>query len=482
MPATDRAVPQDVERLLLSPLKEDRRRGILEVLHRQIKPGISTLERIAVSDRENDLRILAYKAAKLMREQFLERPTPIADPSAEDPVVDLSDPTPSRRQHAVVALGKRACPELLPRLVSLALGESDPMVKASLAKSMAHCTDLGHREQVLGLLSRSFLRDPDPRVRMGALEALGIMDGREVAGKVLYSLSDEDLSCRALAVEIVKKWGLETLLTAARSMLLESQVKARKSAIDALALFPKPEVVGLLSWALSDPSPALVERASNALLKMAENGQPAAIDVVNQYRSRGKPVSSEAPSSSSPVPSIEDPLESAAPLYRLQEIRRITQSRDLKRVPDLVSRLSRERDDFVISALINAFGQLGTATALDAIKPFLTAFDNRVRANAVESIGRLGSTEDRIRLVRFFKDRSNRVKANAVIATFGMPGVDVKPVLVEMLSSDDVWMRKSALYAIHTLNDSELMRLLNPSEMPRHGRGLPGSDTRPKEK
>jgi HEAT repeat protein len=288
------------------------------------------------------------------------------------------------------------------------------------------------------------------------------MDGREAAEAVLERLSDGDRGCRVAAGELVRQWGLETLLTAGRSLLLRPSTRARLTAVTALALFPRPEVVGLLEWALCDPEPDVAALARQTLQKMVEMGQRGAGEALDRAAEQA-PLIALASTTPTDMPPA-DPLDSPAPFWRINEIIRITKVDDRTRISDLLDRLPRERDPFVTATLVNALARLEARQAVPFLRSYLVSGDSRVRANTVEAVGRLGTPEDRALLIRFFKDANNRVRANAVVACHGLPGVDVRPVLVEMLASEDVWMRKSALYAIRALGDPELARLLNPSE------------------
>jgi HEAT repeat protein len=520
----EKELAPDLLKLLESPAKEQRKRGIGEVLTRRLREGLPVLDRIAVSDRENDLRYMAHKAARLLREELLERvaaaeggaAAPPAGPAGGDPaaaasatgaaaaggeplalsdervaalVQALKDPLATARQHAVVALGRRGANDVVPRLIELAAREADPDVKASAARALGQCADAGSRSGIATLLDATLLRAPDPRVRIAALEGIAAMDARECAAGVIERLRDEDERVQDLARRQVERWGAQVALTTARSMLLTVRVDARKAAVHALMLSGEPSVVPMLAWALGDPVPAVAAGARMGLEMLASQGVDAAAAAL--ARAAAAADAAEVPPAATGLDAERsagesgggsrlapgDPLRNPEPARRLEEIRNVLDREDIARGPALLAALAHERDLFVLSALVNALGRLKHVQALPSLVPLLASTDARVRANAVEVIGWLGQPEDLERLEPLLADADNRVRANAIVACHVLPGVNLGPALNEMLSSPDPAMRKSAVYAIRTIGDPRLVRLIKDarrsSQNPLTDPGLP---------
>src|SRR5205807_1569494 len=115
--------------------------------------------RPGLRDRKAGVRQAAAHAAGLNR-----------DPAARDRLCALvaSDAPPVARE-AATALGRLRRAEAVPALLRRLRGTDDRFLQHSLVFALIEIAD---REG-----TRRGLRDPDPRVRRGALVALGQMDG-----------------------------------------------------------------------------------------------------------------------------------------------------------------------------------------------------------------------------------------------------------------------------------------------------------------
>jgi HEAT repeat protein len=109
----------------------------------------------------------------------------------------------------------------------------------------------------------------------------------------------------------------------------------------------------------------------------------------------------------------------------------------------------------------SATAALGVASdnqaTVDSLKAAMEYPDDRVRANAVESLSQMGRAgEARDLLLTMAKGRGNRSRANALKALMEMPAVDALPAMVSMLMDPDPRHRISALWVVERL---ELARL-----------------------
>jgi HEAT repeat protein len=134
-------------------------------------------------------------------------------------------------------------------------------------------------------------------------------------------------------------------------------------------------------------------------------------------------------------------------------------------LPEIVNLIKKEKDTFVISKLIIAIGILGNNNYIGTIEKYLKAEDFRIRANAIEALGYIGGSEILPLLLSCLEDSDNRVKANAVkeLKKFGID--IITRTLDQMVSSNQVWMRDSAVNALNEICTERflphLIKLLN---------------------
>ncbi len=122
----------------------------------------------------------------------------------------------------------------------------------------------------------------------------------------------------------------------------------------------------------------------------------------------------------------------------------------------LLANLEALDDPVRLATSIAELAEVGEAGDLEQLAPHLQSDDDRIRANAVETVGRLG-TPSRVNtlVLPLMRDPNNRVRANAikVVGLINFP--NVHDSLRQMLASPHVRMRESAVYAICELKPSK---------------------------
>jgi HEAT repeat protein len=109
----------------------------------------------------------------------------------------------------------------------------------------------------------------------------------------------------------------------------------------------------------------------------------------------------------------------------------------------LVAFYLKERNERKRSAIITALGAIGDLTSVPTLSKALRDTDDRVKANAIESLARLGlPAEKALGLIQpFLKHPNNRVRGNAMIAAAGFGNIDLAPTMRSMLEDPDKWIR-----------------------------------------
>jgi len=129
---------------------------------------------------------------------------------------------------------------------------------------------------------------------------------------------------------------------------------------------------------------------------------------------------------------------------------------------ELVAELRSQTDPGKIASVLTSLRQLKDPNVLPDVEVFLNHSDARVRANAVEVYEDAGDFRTISLLLPMLKDENNRVRSNAAkaLGRYGIP--EVTHCLEEMIRSDQVRMRESALYAITCLKDLKVFPLMAP--------------------
>jgi putative membrane-bound dehydrogenase-like protein len=149
-------------------------------------PAARAAVRSALGDRAMAVRLTAATVAGLLRDRD-------AAPRLMERV--RSDPVPAVRRQAASALGRLGTAAAVPALLDGLRGEADRFLEHALLYALIV---IGDRQATL-----PGLRDPDPRVRRGALIALDQMEGGGLAlEQVVPLLSDPDAACQQAALRV----------------------------------------------------------------------------------------------------------------------------------------------------------------------------------------------------------------------------------------------------------------------------------------
>ena len=443
----------DILRALDSPDEENRRRALFLAAERRDERALPRLQRMAVEDPSLEVRYYARKALLYFQQVVGVRRGGGGDGVGELEG-DLSSSDPRIRNEAVQALARLGGDAACRRAVDMVEGEADPFVRATLAVSLGI---LGGPGEISAL--DALLQDSDPRVRANAIEGLMHIGGGEVPARVVPYLKDADNRVKVNAYTALGKFKKLDLLKALGEMLTSDKAWRRDAAAYALVKMEIPESVPLLEYALGDDYIGIRLKARNGLVLLARRDVTQAIQVLERLAGRR------------PAPEaylcldmlrlrerVEKPRDEEE--GRLALIRRIVEAQDREKISMLLRQLTRESRPRVLATLLTAVGNLGSAEALPALRPFLDNEDRRIRANAVEAWGMLGADAEVGVLEPFRQDPDNRVRANAVVA-LGRRDRDVRADLEAMADAEGETMRLSAVYALVELGKPEAVPLLS---------------------
>lgn len=140
---------------------------------------------------------------------------------------------------------------------------------------------------------------------------------------------------------------------------------------------------------------------------------------------------------------------------------KIIQETDVELDSVLIERvLNKEKDVIVKSGLVKVFARNSGASGINTLKRCLADADPRVRANTIEVIEeqKLGGCDTII--VSLLNDSENRVKVNAAKYLIKNGYIKAFYTLQNMLTSQEVWLRDSVIFALGEIGDRNCLTLL----------------------
>jgi HEAT repeat protein len=344
-------------------------------------------------------------------------------------VPSLSHPDGAVRSAAVEAAAACARPDERRGLLTAALSDPDPSVRARAAV-------LGERYDVLEAMAAS------PQATWRAVAVAGLGDLGRAAG-VVVALADPDDRVRRTAVSTLARSGAEADLEPLVTMLDDPDPRVRGSAIDALATASwEGGVVALRSFARTRARRAL---ADAALLRTLEaDGDPRTGLVAHALRHRVVANAIEAFRSAS----RGDP---AAVRQAVEDLAR----RDLEQRANALETLEALGDREVVRPLLSVWEQssVGGGDAGDALLRLLKDDDRWVRACAAFAASRSRDSGIRAELARLARSDADRLVRE--VAGSALEGDSVETLSRLSLMERVVFLRQVPLFAELTPADLE---------------------------
>lgn len=138
-------------------------------------------------------------------------------------------------------------------------------------------------------------------------------------------------------------------------------------------------------------------------------------------------------------------------------------------LPVIIGRLAGESNPTVLSALLLAVGRLGNDQDGRHLIAFLEHQNPRIRASAVEAAGILGSKLAYSNVLKLLDDTDNRVRGNAVIAIRNLGPADTDKVIRGMADSELSSMKATAAYVLRFFVEEKyfpiLLKLLSANDV-----------------
>jgi len=445
---------------LENPVEATRVRAVVHLVRFNSIKAIPHLEGIAERDESAQVRYLARKGLKLLRDRALSSQGPGTTEDfardVEEAVTRLtaSNNTDDRRRGFELA-ARINDPSLFHRLEQAYQAEDVPFLKPMMLGVLAMLDGVASRPYIL-----EALESPEHRLRASAVEAAGLIQNDDLLQRVLPLLRDQDNRVAANAAVALKDFGSIKVLEALEQMLESEDVNRRDSAAFALAHLKSEAALYLLVKASRDPAKTVRNKVVKGLEALAAEGSSEAAEVLEKILKDDEEGLADyfalAAADTTASYLAHDDFS-----VRLKAVKDIVKAADGTKLPALKEALKRERDTFVKSAIIRAVGELGTEDEVETITPYLIDRESRIRANAVEAAGLLAREDDTLKLLfPALKDKNNRVRANAAVAIKTSFPLDALETLREMAASGDVRMKLSATYACLEIGTDSAVGLL----------------------
>ena len=362
-----------------------------------------------VNDPDHELRLRVSRALAevdlaIAQAGFAEEPVPVR-PQVELDHLDewkqkLLDSDYQIRLMAVQGVGTQKVADLLPFLMGRLHDEDSKYVIASLVKVVAVLGGSRVLEQI-----KPFLKHDDSRVRANTVEALGSIGAKEVFDLVFPMLNGDDGRVKANSVNVLWSFSQQKMLEKLFKMVESTEVWERSSALYTLEQLNHPKTKHLIKKLLSDSTLDIKVRAAELYAQIETGISKGGRAIFDSGRFDGLD-EAESEIMGLSHSDYRRRLKAALALYDIG-------------TPEIVHRLANllkmEKNEYVIASLVKVIGRLGSETAVDILKPYLTHEDNRVRANTVEAMDMTRSNRRFEILSPCLDDKDARVRANAVM-------------------------------------------------------------------
>ena len=362
--------------------------------------------------------------------------------------------------------------EFLPEMLMIENYTRDSFQRCSIVKLMGKKKNTYFRSII------DYLSDSEPRVISTALEVLESINNTSALATITQFIDHSHNRVRATAIKALHNLGGKGAGALFLKMLQSPHSAYRDSAAYALCQIEVPEGVKLLSILLLDEVESIRKKALDGLQYLMEKGNTDAGRIIERLRNDGpyglwpdklvekmaQPLKEkDVVNENRPVGSIDiAALYSDTSELRLSAIQKLAEEQgEQDNVRVIVERLKLEKDSKVIASALLALGRAKGDVSLkrSVLESFLTHSDERVRANAVESLTAVTEPRDRGFMFRCLDDKYNRVVGNAIVALWETLNKRSTKALDRLAVSTDPQAQLTAVYCIGELSDWKLAEI-----------------------
>ena len=215
------------------------------------------------------LKLIGNRDASI-REAAVSALNSVIPPSISERIIPLlHDPDPNVRESAVKIAGYFGYPEAASAVIDLSRDPNE-RVRCAAIEHLPFVED----DRAFDVLVEAF-KDKTPNVRAAAARALGNMDAPEVIRPLIKGLSDEDVWVRYFSARALGRRRADDSVDALRKVLEnEGFNHVRIAALDSLGQIGGRRVAGIVAGVISDDDPD-VARAAQAALEKCQRAEQA---------------------------------------------------------------------------------------------------------------------------------------------------------------------------------------------------------------
>jgi HEAT repeat protein len=299
--------------------------------------------------------------------------------------------------------------------------------------------------------------DPDPEVRVGAIQALVELDGREAGTAVLGALDDAVAAVREAGARGAGKLGASPAMPGLVRILGDLEPSNRRAAAEALAALGAREEAASVADLLSDPDDSVREEACAALVAMSAVGaagdvrrflgsaraevRTSALGVLGRLGDRGS------------AQEIAGLLRDEEAEVRAAAAKALGSTGSREAIPGLAAALG-DREDAVVREALAALGTLGARSEATAVAALLVAGREGLWAEAVETLGALGAREHRAAVAEVLETGGARAVRSAVLVLEEFEAREAMPRLQTLLTHGSEEVRVEAAFALASLGSA----------------------------
>ena len=314
--------------------------------------------------------------------------------------------------------------DLLHMLRELSPLVRDPYMEAAILKLLA-LNPVKNLKEIC-----SYLKSSDDRVIASAIQIVGNINNTQSLALIANYLTHQNNRVRSNAAIAFEKSDPELAKKVIEKMAYSEYVAYRSSAAYALSVLSFHGSAEILDFLITDSDPGVRAKAHKARLKIDSELRE------NNATSMNGNLSTDI-SASSPVEKISDSLSQAS---------------DPRKLATLILQCSQ----------VNANDE----DKISLIKPYLQHTDDRVRANAVESLSIIYPDAEKDFFLNFLCDKHNRVIGNAIFILSNedhCPEKYLKPIskaFEDLLCNHQINGCLTALYCIGNCRDDNFLPFL----------------------
>ncbi len=149
--------------------------------------------------------------------------------------------------------------------------------------------------------------------------------------------------------------------------------------------------------------------------------------------------------------SLASLLASPDPGKRQLALLKFAQAKTPADLPALLAAVGRETEPLLLASLLTLLKDFPSPEVFACVCPFLGHADDRVRANAAETLAAIDAPAASPYLLNLLEDPDNRVRANTILALAADGVLDPVPAVVAMCQDPREAFRRSGLYVMSCL-------------------------------